>query len=305
MHWTSVTLAVAVRQFPVDLINVEAVTVIDGGRAALTIGTPTRVGRAVWLADWAGTISQFAQDATALDAWGTDSDAELLIEEVLDGAKRFRRVSVQTGHELARVEVPAPATAVYLSDGSVAVASRSSIGVWTAAGLDLNPSAFDGIGEFQRLSAGQNVLVGSLLVDPRTGKQVGRTMPFSYDAAIEPQGDRIVLLTGAGSYAQYQLEVHDAKTGETLKVGNTATFDLVGPGPAILAWVTDNSIVTRTHGGLGGVEPTTRLTSAEALTEGMDITSLIPVESEVYANGGSMLVYGHGFLRLIQWVDAP
>jgi hypothetical protein len=86
-------------------------------------------------------------------------------------------------------------------------------------------------------------------------------------------------------------------------VGNTIFVDLVGPGPAILAWVTDDAIVTRAHGGLSGVKPSTRLTSADALAEGMDITSLIPVDATVYTNGRAMLVDGDGFVQLIDWTD--
>lgn len=304
--FSATTQATRVREFAVDLRNVRSVTVIDADRAALTMETQTRFETAIWLADWtSGTISEWVRGARALDAWGAGSDAEVLIEEDVDGATRLRRLNVQTGEELARVEVPAPATAVYLSDRSVAVASGSSIGVWTAGGLDLKASALGDLGELSRVAAGQNLLAGSELLDPHSGTQVGVTMPFSYDAAVAPQGDRIVLLTGAGSYAQYRFEMHDAKTGEALKVGSTTFFDLAAPGPVILAWVTEDGIITRTHGGLFGVKPTTRVTSSAALGEGKDITSLISVNSSVYTNGGAMLITGDGFIRVVDWTNAP
>jgi hypothetical protein len=306
LRFSAATEATNVRQFAVDLRNVQGVTVIDGGRAALTMPTQTRNVSTVWLADWSDrTIRKFAEGAIALGAWGSGSDAEVLVRADQDGAVRLRRLDVQTGQELARVDVPAPAAAVYLSDGSVAIASASSIGVWTAGELDLKPSALPNVGEQSLQAAGTNVLVGSMLLDPRTGDQVGKTLPFSYYASIAPAGDRIVLVSGAGSYAQYRLEVHDATTGDAVTVGKTVFFDLAKPGPEILAWVTDDAIMTRTHGGLGGVAPSTRLTSPAALSLGMDVTRLIPVDSAVYANGSAMLVEGDGFVRLIDWTAPP
>jgi len=306
LRFSAETEATNVREFAVDLRNIRGVTVIDGTRAALTMPTRTRNVATVWLADWSdGTIREFAEGAIALGAWGSGPDAEVLVREEQDGAVRFRRLDVQTGQELARVDVPAPATAVYLRDGSVAIASASSIGAWTASELDLKPSALPNVGEESLQAAADNVLVGSTLLDPRTGDRVGKTLPFIYYARIAPAGDRIVLLTGTGSYAGFQLEVHDSTSGDPLTVGKTVFFDLAKPGPAILAWVTDDAIVTRTHGGLGGVAPSTRLTSPAALSLGMDITRLIPVDSAVYANGSAMLVEGDGFVRLIDWTAPP